>query len=135
MSILDYKNLNNEQRQTNRTIATIEASAAHAAMLEAEQTAFAEQQKRDAESEKLAEQHRQEREKELQAEAEKLRLESNKNLEVQIRERFFRANPNALESDFQRVKDRLKDDYFIEQMKAEQTAEEIIKGSGNYNLM
>ncbi len=79
------------------------------------------QEKEFAEKAKMV---REERQKEIAAEEKKFLEESSKNLEALLREQFFRANPNAFESDFERVKDRLKDEHFIDRMKGEQKVSE-----------
>jgi vacuolar-type H+-ATPase subunit E/Vma4 len=135
MSYLDYPNLSPEQKATYKTLAILENSAHHQRLREAEATAFAENEKYQAELRQQSEQFRIQREAELKAEAEKLRLESNKNLEIQIRERFFRANPNALETDYLRVKDSLKDAHFSENMQSQETVEDLIRQTGNYSAM
>lgn len=135
MSYYDFPNLSPERRVMYQTLSIIEDSAAHAARLEAEKRAFAEQEKENAENEKLLAQHLEHSRREREAEARKLREESNKSLQVELRERFFRANPNALEADYLRVKDSLKDAYFVEKMKSEATSEDVVRNSGNYSRM
>jgi len=135
MSYYDFKNLSAEQRAFYKQAAILENSAQHQNRLEAERKAFGENEKYQAELEKQSAKFRSEREAELKAEAEKLSLESNKNVEIELRERFFRANPNALEGDYNRVKDSLKDSYFVEKMKAEATAEDVMRQSGDYSRM
>jgi vacuolar-type H+-ATPase subunit E/Vma4 len=135
MNYLDYPNLSPEQKATYKTLAILENSAHHQRLREAEATAFEENERYQAELRQQAEKFRIQREAELKAEAEKLRLESNKSLEIQIRERFFRASPNALESDFQRVKDSLKDKHFSENMNNQETVEDLMRQTGNYSAM
>jgi hypothetical protein len=135
MSYLDSKNYSREQREMYKTLAVIENSARHQILKQAEQQAFAENEKYQVELEKQSEKFRVQREAELKAEAEKLRLESNKNLEIQIRESFFRANPMALEADYLRVKDSLKDAHFVENMQSQETVEDLMRQTGNYSRM
>jgi hypothetical protein len=135
MRYYDDKNYSPEQRATYKTLAILENSAVHQNLRQAEEKAVVEQQKYQAELRQQAEQFRIERETELKAEAEKLRLESNKNLEIQIREKFFRANPNALETDYLRVKDSLKDAHFVENMNNQETIEQLMRQTGNYSAM
>jgi hypothetical protein len=133
MSRYDYPNLSAEQRQMYRTIAIIENSAAQERLREAEAVAFEERKKEQLENEKLAAQHLEHSRREREIEAGKLREESNKNLEIQLRERFFNANPMALESDYLRVKTRMKDDFFLERTNAETERERIERS--NYPRM
>jgi hypothetical protein len=135
MSYYDFNNLSAEQRAFYRQAAILENSAQHQNRLEAERATFAENEKYQAELEKQSAKFRAEREAELKNEAEKLRLESNKNLEIQIRERFFRANPNALETDYLRVKDSLKDAHFSENMNNQETVEQLTRQTSNYSAM
>jgi membrane protein involved in colicin uptake len=135
MSILDYKNLSPEQRAVNQTIATIEASAQHAANLQAAENAALEKAKRDAENEKLSEKFRAEREAELKKEAEEKRKAAAAGFEQSLRERFFRANEFATESDFQAMLPKLKEAEMIARMQAEETTEGLMRQSGSYGAM
>ncbi len=135
MRYYDDKNYTPEQRATYQTLAILENSAHHQKLRQLEATAFEENEKYQVELQKRSEQFRIEREAELKAEAEKLRLESNKNLEIQIREKFFRANPNALETDYLRVKDSLKDAHFVENMNNQETVEQLMRQTGDYSAM
>ncbi len=124
--ILDDPNWSRETREASRQVVAYENASQVARDAEMNRARAIEQEKKDVELQQLAEQFRIEREKEIKAEEKRLREESAKNLEATLRESFFRANPNARDADFERVKDQLKDEHFIERMKGQQTVEELI---------
>ncbi len=135
MSYLKYPNLSKEQVQTYETLAILETSARHQALKAAEQKAFEENEKYQAELEKESEKHRLEREKELRIEAENFRKEASANFEQNLREQFFAKNPHASESDYSSVKDELKKQALLSNMDFGNKAEEITKSQGSYNSM
>jgi actin-related protein len=135
MSILDFPNLSEQQKAVNKTIATIEASAAMQARRQAEAEAFAEAEKRKAENEKLSEQHRQARERELAAEAETRRKEAARLFEENLRRQFFAKNPHASESDYSSVKEELKRQAMLANMDFGNKAEEVAREQINYSVM
>jgi valyl-tRNA synthetase len=123
--ILDNPNWLRETREANRLVVAHENASQVARDAEMNRARAIEQEKKDLVLQQRAEQHRLERKKEIEAEEKRIREEVAKNLGAALRESFFRANPNALESDFERVKDRLKDEHFLEKMKAERTTKEM----------
>ncbi len=136
MSVLyDFPNLSPEQRAANQVIATIENSARHQNLIQAEQAAFAEQAARDAETEKQSEKFRVEREAELRREAEQRRQAAAVGFEKSLRERFFRGNEFATEADFQRMLPKLRENAMLDRMQTEADAEDLMRATGNYSAM
>ncbi len=135
MSIYDYKNLSAEQRSVNKTIAILENSQRHRANLEVAEKAAFEKQKADTENEKIMDGILAENERQKEIEEKQLRETSAKNLEIMLREKFFRTTENGLESDFQKLLPKLKEEYFLERMNGESSSEQLIRQSGNYSKM
>jgi hypothetical protein len=123
--ILDNPGWNAATRAAT-TIVALQLQAdetAHAAKLAREREA--ERQKRDIENAKMAESFRIQDEKEKRVAEKKLRETESANLDSTLRERFFGATPFATESDFQRVKDSLRDEYLLERMRGQKTTEQL----------
>ena len=136
MSIFyDFPNLSPEQRATNRTIAVLENSSRHQFLRQAEEKAFGEQQAREAENEKLSEQHRLQREVELRAEKETQRKENRERADAELRTRFFQANPDRTEYEFQSLLPKLREEMLLENINRLETSEDLMKQSGNYSRM
>lgn len=135
MSIYDFPNLSDEQRAVNKTIAIIENSQRHHANLEAAKKQAELKIAQDIENEKLLAKFAAEREKELEAEAEKMKKENRERGEAELRRRFFTANPDQTESDFQSVLPEMRKAEMLRRMESQQTAEDLIRNSGNYSRM
>jgi polyribonucleotide nucleotidyltransferase len=136
MSIFyDFPNLSPEQRATNKTIATIENSARHQALIDAERRAFGEAEKKNAELEAEAEKHRLARESELRVEEKARREQAAANFEQNSREQFFAGNPHASESDYLSVKGELKKQAMLANVDSADKSERFLRESGNYSPM
>jgi hypothetical protein len=135
MSYLDNKNFTAEQRATYQTLSILENSAHHQNRLQAEQLAFAGQERKNAELHVESEKHRLAREAELKAEADARRKEAAANFEQNLREQFFAKNPHVSESDYLSVKDDLKRQALLSNMDFGNKAEEITKSQVNYGAM
>jgi CRISPR/Cas system CMR subunit Cmr4 (Cas7 group RAMP superfamily) len=64
----------------------------------------------------------------------KMRELENKNLEEDLKRKFM-ANPAATENAWLMAKAEVKQNYFIQQMNAEATSEELMRQTGNYGAM
>lgn len=117
------------------TLSILETSAARQAVKEAEKTAFAENEKYQAELEKESEKHRLQREAELRIEAENFRKQSAANFEADLRQRFFDGNKFASESDFQKILPKLRENAMLANVDSSDKAEQLIRESGNYGAM
>ncbi len=123
--ILDDPRYSPEQRAINQMVVAYENASQVARDAEMNRLRAIEQEKKDVELQKQGELHRIQRKKEIEAEAKRFKEQSAVNLEAALRERFFRKNSEAREEDYERVKDRLKDEYFLERMKGQQTVEQL----------
>lgn len=125
----DYKQFTPEARQA------IEAATIFKTLEENKQkTADAEKQakldaERQAELKRQGDADRAARQKEKEAEARRLKQKERENIEVNIKQRFFTANPSASQSDFERVKESLLNEYFIERMQGQKTADQLIRST------
>ncbi len=75
-----------------------------------------------------------ENERKAKVDAYNLRELENRNLEADLKRKFM-ANPAATENSWLLAKDEVKQNYFIAQMNAEATSEELMRQTGNYSLM
>jgi hypothetical protein len=75
-----------------------------------------------------------ENERKAAVEAHQMRELENKNLEEDLKRKFM-ANPAATENAWLMAKSQIKQNYFIEQMNAEATSEELMRQTGNYGAM
>ena len=76
-----------------------------------------------------------ERKKQLELKAIEDRKIASENLEKHLRVEFFRLNPDALSSDFENALPKLKEQLFLDRMKAQKTTEDLIRGSRSMKRM
>ncbi len=88
----------------------------------------------DIEGRKIMEGILRENEQKAKIDAYNLRELENKNLEEDLKRKFM-ANPAATENAWLMAKAEVKQNYFIQQMNAEATSEELMRQTGNYGAM
>lgn len=87
------------------------------------------------ENEKIIAQAKADTAKERAADEKKRLAEQRSNLEAGIRQQFFTANPEASESDFQNVKQRLLDEHFVARALKTGDAVAAVRAGADYTPM
>lgn len=135
MSIMQSKNASAEQVAVNKVLAAVELTAHHNNEQIRLRREREEKERQAVKTAKLAERHRAIRAKQIADEAEAQKKQNRQNFENALRKRFFEANPNASEGDFQMVLPDLKKEAMLRNMRERESGEEIMKRTGSYEKM